>query len=415
MFTPFERMIAGRYLRSKKQEGFVSVIAGFSFTGIMLGVATLIIVMAVMNGFRQELFSRILGLNGHMNVYAVNRPFTDYEPVRQIVDRMDGIDVVLPVVDGQALLTSEGAASGVLVQGLSTGSLQKKPILADALVAGDYTDFGENRILIGVQMSARLGVGIGEKITLVAPKGKASPFGTIPRSRSYTVAGIFDVGMFEYNANYIFMPLDAAQRFFQLGNTVTSLEIFTDDPQARHMERYKSKIKILTEGRVSVSDWQDLNSNFFNALQVERNVMFLILTMIIIVAAFNIISSMIMLVKDKSHDIAIMRTMGAKRFSILKIFILTGASIGFIGTIAGAALGILFALNIETIRQVLEGLTGTNLFSAEIYFLSQLPAEIDWGEVISVIVMALSLSVLATIYPAWRAARLDPVEALRYE
>ena len=271
MFTPFERMIAGRYLRSKKQEGFVSVIAGFSFTGIMLGVATLIIVMAVMNGFRQELFSRILGLNGHMNVYAVNRPFTDYEPVRQIVDRMDGIDVVLPVVDGQALLTSEGAASGVLVQGLSAGSLQKKPILADALVAGDYTDFGENRILIGVQMSARLGVGIGEKITLVAPKGKASPFGTIPRSRSYTVAGIFDVGMFEYNANYIFMPLDAAQRFFQLGNTVTSLEIFTDDPQARHMERYKSKIKILTEGRVSVSDWQDLNSNFFNALQVERH------------------------------------------------------------------------------------------------------------------------------------------------
>ena len=415
MFTPFERMIAGRYLRSKKQEGFVSVIAGFSFTGIMLGVATLIIVMAVMNGFRQELFSRILGLNGHMNVYAVNRPFTDYEPVRQIVDRMDGIDVVLPVVDGQALLTSEGAASGVLVQGLSVGSLQKKPILADALVAGDYTDFGENRILIGVQMSARLGVGIGEKITLVAPKGKASPFGTIPRSRSYTVAGIFDVGMFEYNANYTFLPLDAAQRFFQLGNTVTSLAIFTDDPQARHMARYKSKIKILTEGRVSVSDWQDLNSNFFNALQVERNVMFLILTMIIIVAAFNIISSMIMLVKDKSHDIAIMRTMGAKRFSILKIFILTGASIGFIGTIAGAALGILFAMNIETIRQVLEGLTGTNLFSAEIYFLSQLPAEIDWGEVISVIVMALSLSVLATIYPAWRAARLDPVEALRYE
>jgi len=413
MFSPFERLVAGRYLRSKKQESFVSVIAGFSFLGIMLGVATLIIVMSVMNGFRQELLSSILQLNGHMNVYAQNRPFTEYDAVRHVLDDIEGVELALPVIDGQALLSVEGSASGALIQGVAPDDIEKKPILKDALIAGQFKDFNENRVFIGAEMASRIGAGLGSKVTLVAPKGKASPFGTIPRSRSYTVAGIFDVGMFEYNSNYIFMPMDAASRFFRMKDTVSSIEVFTDRPY--DLDPIKKRISIATDGRVAVSDWRDSNGQLVNALQVERNVMFLILTLIIIVAAFNIISSMIMLVKDKGQDIAIMRTMGATRRSILKIFILTGASIGFIGTFLGAVLGIAFAQNIETIRQLLESMTGKELFAAEIYFLSQLPAVIDWSEVTSVILMALCLSILATLYPAWRAAKLDPVEALRNE
>ena len=273
-------------------------------------------------------------------------------------------------------------------------------------------NFNGTNIAIGMEMAKKYNLHVGEKITLIAPKGKVSPFGTIPRSRSYDIAVIFDVGMYEYNSGFVFMPLEAAQKFFQLADSVHSLEVFIDNPN--DIDRLKRGIEIAVADQGGVYDWRDMNKSFFNALQVERNVMFLILTLIIIVAAFNIISSMIMLVKDKGSDIAIMRTMGATRHSMMKIFILTGASIGFMGTFFGAVAGILFAKNIEAIRQWLEGLTGTDLFSAEIYFLSQLPAVIDWSEVTAVISMAFILSILATLYPAWRAARLDPVEALRY-
>ena len=413
MFSPFERLVAGRYLRSRKAEGFVSVIAGFSLLGIMLGVATLIIVMAVMNGFRQELLNRILGLNGHMNVYAYQGALVDYEFDRLRIADVTGVTSVVPIIDGQALLSSGGAATGVLIRGLHPDDFARKPILAESLIAGNVDDFRDTRIAIGKEMARKFRVAVGDQLTLIAPQGRASPFGTMPRSRSYEVAMIFDVGMFEYDSSFIFMPMKAAQAFFQLGDAVSALEIFTEDPAA--IDRIRQNVEIVTEGRLGVYDWRDMNSSFFNALQVERNVMFLILTLIILVAAFNIISSMIMLVKDKGRDIAIMRTMGATRGSMMKIFILTGARIGFIGTCLGAVGGVLFASNIEPIRKWLEGLTGTELFAAEIYFLSQLPAVIDWGEVIAVIVMAFTLSVLATLYPAWRAARLDPVEALRYE
>ncbi len=412
MFSSFERMMAGRYLRARKAEGFVSVIAGFSFMGIMLGVATLIIVMAVMNGFRTELLTRILGLNGHMNVYAQGTPLTDYQVMQLKVESVNGVTAAFPLIEGQALLSVAGAASGVVVRGIAQDDLQRKPILADSLVAGSVENFRDTSVAIGAEMAKRLRLNVGDTLTLIAPKGKASPFGTIPRSRSYTIAAVFNVGMFEYDSSFIFMPLEAAQRFYQLPGAVTALEVFTANPAM--VAPVRSGIEAALAGQGQVEDWRDMNRSFFNALQVERNVMFLILTLIIIVAAFNIISSMIMLVKDKGSDIAIMRTMGATRRSMMKIFILTGASIGFIGTFAGAVLGISFALNIEAIRQWLESLTGTELFAAEIYFLSQLPAEIDWGEVIVVIMMAFTLSILATLYPAWRAARLDPVEALRY-
>lgn len=413
MFTPFERMVAGRYLRARKAEGFVSVIAAFSFLGIMLGVATLIIVMSVMNGFREELVGRILGLNGHINVYAQNGPMTDYGPLALRLQDVDGVVSVFPSIEGQALISVNGAASGAMVRGISTEDFARKPVLAGAIKFGDVKDFSGNVVAVGIEMADRMKLTVGDSLTLIAPKGKSSPFGTIPRSRSYQIAAIFDVGMYEYNNGFVFMPLEAAQTFFQLPSAVTSLEVMTKDPM--HLAAVRKNIALVTEGRAGVYDWRDMNGSFFNALNVERNVMFLILTLIIIVAAFNIISSMIMLVKDKGHDIAIMRTMGATRKSMMKIFILTGATIGFIGTFVGAVAGITFALNIESIRQWLEGLTKTELFADEIYFLSQLPAQIEWEEVAVVVGMAFVLSILATLYPAWRAARLDPVEALRYE
>ncbi|MFK7839663.1 MAG: lipoprotein-releasing ABC transporter permease subunit [Bdellovibrionales bacterium] len=413
MISSFERMVAFRYLRSKKAEGFVSVIAGFSFTGIMLGVATLIIVMSVMNGFRQELFSRILGLNGHMNVYAFQGPLYDYDFLRDRVEPIAGIDQVSPMIESQALVSKSGASLGVMVRGLAWKDFANRPLLRDSITSGKLEDFTGNKIAIGNVLAQKLLLNAGDKLTLLSPQVKSTPFGSVPRQRSYEVAVIFDVGMYEYNSGFVFMPLDTAQIFFQLGNAVTALEVFLKDPS--QLDRVRETVELAIKGNARASDWRDTNQSFFNALEVERNVMFLILTMIILVAAFNIISSMIMLVKDKGHDIAIMRTMGASRANMMKIFMLTGASIGILGTLFGALLGIAFAMNIERIRQFLESLTGTELFADEIYFLSQLPAEIDWSEVSSVIAMAFFLSVLATLYPAWRASRLDPVEALRYE
>jgi lipoprotein-releasing system permease protein len=413
MFSSFERMVAWRYLRSKKAEGFVSVIAGFSFTGILLGVATLIIVMSVMNGFRQELFSRILGINGHMNVYSLQGPLYDYDFLRQKIQPISGIAEVTPIIESQGLVSKGGNSSGIMVRGIDWKDFMNRKMLREAVIDGDLNDFTGNRVAIGSVLAEKMRLNPGDEIVLTSPQVKSTPFGSMPRQRSYQVGVIFDVGMYEYNSGFIFMPLDTAQTFFQFPGAVTALEIFLTDPE--RLSEVRRAVSMTVEGQAGVYDWRDMNSSFYNALQTERNVMFLILTMIIIVAAFNIISSMIMLVKDKGPDIAILRTMGASRSNMMKIFMLTGASIGMMGTVFGAALGITFALNIEGIRRFLEGLTGTELFSDEIYFLSKLPAEIDWGEVGVVVFMAFGLSILATIYPAWRAARLDPVEALRYE
>lgn len=405
--------MAGRYLRARKAEGFVSVIAGFSFLGIMLGVATLIIVMSVMNGFREELVGRILGLNGHLNVYGINGPIYNYMAMVDKIENTAGVKSVRPMVEGQVLVSVNGAASGAMVRGMTGEDFATKPILSTGIEEGNLSDFKDNNVAIGAEMARRMGLRLGDSLTLLSPKGKASPFGTVPRSGNYIVSVIFDVGMYEYNNGFVFMPLDAAQKFFQLDNTVNTLEIMADSPMS--IERVKQDVIFAVKDDAKVYDWRDANKSFINALNVERNVMFLILTLIIIVAAFNIISSMIMLVKDKGKDIAIMRTMGASRAMMLRIFILTGMSIGVAGTFAGAILGILFATNIEGIRRFLESLTNTELFADEIYFLSKLPAIIEWEEVIVVIGMALVISIAATIYPAWRASRLDPVEALRYE
>jgi lipoprotein-releasing system permease protein len=414
IFSAFERMMAFRYLRARRQEGFISVIAGFSLLGIGLGVATLIVVMAVMNGFRQELFARILGLNGHIHVYNLAMgPLNDYQPIEDRLRALADVTDVSPTVEAQVLLTYQGFASGAMVRGVVPDDFRARPSIAGHVVDGNLADFEGGRVAIGRRMADRLHIQVGDSLTLISPRGSQTAFGVTPRQGVYEIAAIFEVGMYEYDNNFVFMPLDTAQSFFRLGSGVTALEIYVKDPQ--NLRALRPAIAAAAGNEVRLLDWQQSNASFVTALQVERNVMFLILTMIILVAAFNIISSLIMLVKDKGRDIAILRTMGASRGSIMRIFFLSGASIGVTGTVSGAALGILFASNIETIRQFIQGLTGTELFSAEIYFLSKLPAVIDWGEVVQVVLMALILSIGATLYPSWRAAKLDPVEALRYE
>jgi lipoprotein-releasing system permease protein len=414
MFSAFEWLVAIRYLRPRRQEGFVSVIALFSFLGIFLGVATLIIVMSVMNGFRQEMLTRILGLNGHLSVYGGVTGLIDYEAVRQAIAKMPGVRLVDPMIENQVMATAGGVARGAVVRGLTPEDMRHRKIVADHIVAGSLDDFqGDDAVLLGARLAERMGLAVGDQITLISPKGNITAFGTVPRMRAYKIIGLFDVGMFEYDSGFIFMPMQAAQTYFRMPNAVTTLEIFIDDPDKAPQMARQLQQTVGSAGRVH--DWQRANSSFFNAIQVERNVMFLILTLIIVVAAFNIISSLIMLVKEKGRAIAILRTMGATRGAIMRIFFISGASVGVLGTLFGFAGGLAFSHNIETVRQWIQALTGTNLFAPEIYFLSQLPAKVDYVEVLAVTIMALALSFLATIYPSWRAARIDPAEALRYE
>jgi len=415
LFSFFEWMVAMRYLRARRQEGFISVIAWFSLLGIALGVATLIIVMSVMNGFRQELLTRILGINGHLSVYAeIGDRLKDFDPIAERLAKVEGVTAVIPLVEGQVMATARGVAQGAVVRGLRPQDLVGRKIIAGNIQAGKLEKFeGQDAVVIGARMARKLGLDIGDKITLISPKGNATAFGTVPRMRAYSVVATFQIGMYEYDSSFVFMPLEAAQVYFRLPDAATNLEVFITNPD--RAPDVGGRLAVAMKGQVRVQDWQRVNASFFNAIQVERNVMFLILTLIILVAAFNIISSLIMLVKDKGRDIAILRTMGATRGTVMRIFFLAGASIGTIGTLAGLGLGLAFADNIETIRQWIQGLTGSDLFAAEIYFLSQLPAVVDPTEVVAVVLMGLGLSFLATLYPSWRAARLDPAEALRYE
>ena len=416
MFDAFERSVAGRYLLARKGDKFTSVIAGFSLAGIMLGVATLIIVMSVMGGFRQELLGRILGLNGHLGVYAAQGgPLPQYDAVAAAIRRVPGVVSATPIVEGQVLVTSQaGGAQGGLVRGIRPEDLRARGLVAENIRAGSLDDLaGDDTIAIGTRLALAMGVSVGDRLTLVSPQGRTTVIGTVPRLRSARVVALFEVGMREYDGNFLFMPLAGAQLYFQTGDAATQVEVFVEDPtRVRTVTR---AIEAALDRPVRILDWQDANSSFFAAVQVERNVMFLILTLIIIVAAFNIISSLIMLVKDKGRDIAVLRTMGATRGAIMRIFILCGAVVGVLGTTLGVVAGVLFCLNIESIRLGLQALLGMELFSPEVYFLTQLPAVLNPMEVLQVAGLALSLSLLATIYPSWRAARTDPVEMLRNE
>ncbi|MFZ3352092.1 MAG: lipoprotein-releasing ABC transporter permease subunit [Xanthobacteraceae bacterium] len=413
-FAPFEWMLSLRYLRARRKEGFISVIAGFSFLGIMLGVATLIIVMAVMNGFRQELLEKILGLNGHLLIQPLERPLTDWAAVADRVSKVPGVRLAAPIVEGQALASSPFNASGVLVRGIRAADLAKLGSIANNIKQGTLDGFDQGQgLAIGSRLAEQLSLRAGDNITLVAPRGAVTPMGTTPRIKTYKVAALFTIGMSEYDAAFVFMPLQEAQAYFNRNGDVTAIEVYTNAPD--RIDEFRKLVSEAAARPIYMIDWRQRNATFFNALQVERNVMFLILTLIVLVAALNIVSGLIMLVKDKGSDIAILRTMGASQGSIMRVFLITGSSIGVVGTLAGFLLGTVVCLNIDSIRRFLAWLTHTDLFNPELYFLSKLPADMNFRETTAVVVMALGLSLLATLYPSWRAARLDPVEALRYE
>ena len=414
MFATVEWMVAARFLGARRQEGFVSIIAGLSLLAIALGVAILIIVLSVMNGFRAELLTRVLGLNGHIVVQGADGPLAEFDAVAARVRGVGGVVRVAPIIEGQVMAVSDAAATGALVRGIRPADLKANPLVARGIVGGRLEQYGEaDSVVIGQRMAFKLGLRPGDHITLVSPRGTATAIGTVPRLRAYRIAATFEIGMYEYDSTFVFMPLASAQTYFRLPGTVSALEVIIADPD--RVDEARPAILDAVGGAVRLVDWQQVNAHFFNAIKVERNVMFLILTLIIVVAAFNVISNLVMLVKDNWRGIAILRTMGATRGMVMRIFFISGASVGVIGTAAGFLLGLGFAANIETIRRWLEGLTDTELFAAEIYFLSHLPAKVDPLEVAMVVSMALGLSFLATLYPSWRAARLDPVEALRSE
>ncbi|MDE1905872.1 MAG: lipoprotein-releasing ABC transporter permease subunit [Rhodospirillales bacterium] len=416
MFNAFERKIAARYLRARRGERFVSVIAIFSLIGIALGVATLIIVMSVMNGFRQELLSQILGLNGDIGVYGTSAPLSNYDAMAAKIRTIQGVTGAFPISQGEVLMSGpQGGATGGIARGITPEGLVQLPTVSNHVVSGSLADLtGGDTIAIGGALAQQFNVSVGSQISLILPQGKATIIGTIPSIESFTVVAIFETGMQQYDSSFVFLPLGAAQTLFQQNGTASQIQVFVKDPD--HDDAVKQDILNAFPGQgLNIQDWKQNNDSFLAAVTVERNVMFLILTLIIVVAAFNVISSLIMMVKDKAKDIAILRTMGASSGSILRIFLMAGASVGVLGTFIGFVLGVLFCQHINQIRLFIQHITGQQLFNPTIYYLESLPAELDWQEVTEVIAMSLVLSVLATIYPSLRAAKIDPVETLRSE
>jgi lipoprotein-releasing system permease protein len=414
-FAPFEWMLSLRYLRARRQEGFISVNAGFSFLGIMLGVATLITVMAVLNGFRKELLDKILGLNGHLLIQPLERPLTDWQQVAERISKVPGVKLAAPTVDGKALASVTSGGEAVMVRGIRGQDLGKLTAVAGNIKAGSLAEFdtGEG-VAIGKRLAEKLSVSAGDRLSLMTPHGPVGVLGVLPRIKNYKVAAVFEVGMFEFDTAFVFMPLPESQAYFNRNNgDVTTIAVYITDPD--QVDRYRALVSDAAERPLAVFDWRQFNTTFFGVLKVQRNVMFLIVTIIIIVAAFNITSGLIMLVKDKGPDIGILRTIGASKSAVMRVFVITGTAIGAVGTLVGLLLGAVICHYAEAIRQGISWLTGVEIFEGKLYFLNRLPAEMDMGETAAVVTMALTLSLLATLYPSWRAARLDPVEALRYE
>lgn len=441
-FSRFEFLVAGRYLRARRRDTFISVIGSLTLLGIAIGVATLIVVMSVMNGFRDELLGKILGLNGHFAAYPVERQFTDYDQTVVEIEQVDGVVHAIAYVEGQALATGLSSEStGVSVRGVDAENIAKLRMLYEGVSLGGWDQWDTSGgVAIGARLAQKLGVTLGDPVTLVNPRGTMTPFGQTPQVRSYPVHVIFDLGMVEFDSFFVYMPISDAQSYFRMYQDqlrpgidppgvmasdeeieaayeripqATAVEVFVENPDA--VATMRERIQAGISRPLVLSDWQQTNETFFSALQVERVVMFTILSMIILVAAFNIISSLVMLVKDKGADIAILRTMGATRGSIMRIFSMTGTAIGVAGTLLGMVLGLLIAAYAEPLRAFVSDLIGVRIFPPEVFYLSALPSKINPGEVTAVVCLALALSILATIYPAWRAAQYDPVEALRYE
>ena len=414
-FNQTEQMIAFRYIKSRRVEGFISIAAWFSLIGIMLGVATLIVVMSVMNGFRTELVDRILGINGHLVVYEKNEPYvSNYNQIINKISDIKNVIAVTPHLEGQALAKSKSIVSGVIIRGVNWSDLAAKKLLWKSLTQLTIDNYKNNEdIIIGYRLAQRLNVNVGDFISLISPNGMETALGILPIKKNFKIGGFFDIGMYEYDNNFIFIPWKKAELFFSTKNIAHGIEIFLKDQ--KFTSSVSSNVKNKLGNELLVIDWKKRNSAFMSALAVEKNVMFIILSLIILVAAFNIISSMIMLVQTKKSDIALMRTMGASKYVIIRIFVLTGSIIGLLGTFAGTILGVVISSNIEAIRNFLTTILGSELFSAEIYFLSKLPSDIYINEVIMVICVSIFLTLFASIFPAWKASRISPAEALRYE
>lgn len=417
-FSVWEREIAARYLRARRSEGGVALISIISFVGIALAVAVLIIVMSVMNGFRTDLTGMILGFNGHAYVVGGATSAPERAATMARLRAAPHVVQVLPVIESEVLAQSPNAAVGADVRGVSLADLKSTPLIANNIKEGslggyDIGDDGGDRVLVGQRLAESLEVKPGDPITLTAPSGGTTVLGSLPVQKTYIVAGLFRVGMSEYDQAYIYMPLRQAQLFFGRGDAVDFLEVKLDNPDLA--PKLKPTLARAAGPGSIVSDWTEKNQAYFGALTVEHNVMGLILALLVLIAALNIISALVMLVKNKGRDIAILRTMGAGQGAVLRIFFLCGATVGGLGTLTGLVVGVVFCWRIADIQKFVEWLTGAQVFNSQIYFLSRVPAKIEWPEVIGIVVFALLASLLATLPPAWRASRLDPVEALRYE
>ena len=415
IFNETERTIAIRYIKSRRVEGFISVSAWFSLIGIVLGVATLIVVMSVMNGFRTELVNRILGINGHLIVYKKNGLSIDnyHKIVNQISDTQNVI-AVTPYLEGQALAKTKNSVSGIIIRGTKWSDLPAKKLLWKSLDNATIENFKiKQNVILGYRLAQRLNLSVGDYISLISPNVMETAIGVLPIKQNFMVGGFFDIGMYEYDNNFIFIPWEKAEKFLSTKQIAHGIEIFLQNPKTTQNVHLDLNTKL--DESFTIIDWKKRNSSFMNALDVEKNVMFVILTLIILVATFNIISSMIMLVQTKKSDIALMRTMGASKYLIIRIFMLTGSIIGILGTIIGAILGIIVSINIETIRNFISTLFEKELFSPQIYFLSTLPSNINFNEVFVVMGLSVSLTLLASMFPAWKASKISPAEALRYE
>ncbi len=411
-------MIAFRYLRARREEGLISVIALFSLVGIMLGVATLIVVLSVMNGVREEMIKSIIGLEGHVSVYAASSGgIPAYGDITQKISLLPNVQNAMPKVEGQIMLSFKGQAVGAMASGYRPEDLGKKEMLATKITPDGIEKLAAGEgVVIGSRLAEKMGIHIGDSVTLISPEGRATVAGMVPRVKAYPVVGTFSIGMFAYDSGLILMPFEEAQTYFKLkdnGDAASQIEVMVSSPDAARIVAMEIG-QALGEG-YRIYDWKSSNNHIFQAVMVQRNVMFLILMLIILVASFNIISSLIMLVREKGKDIAVLRTLGASRASVMRIFFACGSMVGVLGTVLGVALGLLIAFNTENIQRGLEAMMGHKLFADELYFLSHLPSRVDSGEVLVIVLMALALSFLATLYPARKAASLDPAEALRYE